>query len=119
MNCIKVKRNNLLNSIYNSVSPDFRFKETPYVNFFTDPELSSSLYIVLKDAHLSKHASENEKKRGDTITFKHDYQSLHFLLKCIYKNIRFYVQKNETKRKLRNSLRPFNFKNDISNITSV
>ena len=45
MNCIKVKRNNLLNSIYSSVSPDFRFKETPYVNFFTDPELSSSLYI--------------------------------------------------------------------------
>jgi len=47
MNCIKVKRNNLLNSIYSSVSPDFRFKETPYVNFFTDPELSSSLYIQL------------------------------------------------------------------------
>jgi len=45
MNCIKVKRNNLLNSIYSSVSPYFRFKETPYVNFFTDPELSSSLYI--------------------------------------------------------------------------
>jgi len=44
MNCIKLKRNNLLNSIYNSVSPDFRSKETPYVNFFTDPELSSSLY---------------------------------------------------------------------------
>ena len=43
MNCIKVKRNNLLNSIYSSVSPDFRFKETPYVNFFTYPELSSSL----------------------------------------------------------------------------
>ena len=46
MNCIKVKRNNLLNSIYSSVSPDFRFKETPYVNFFIDPELSSSLYAV-------------------------------------------------------------------------
>jgi len=44
MICTKVKRNNLLNSIYSSVSPDFRFKETPYVNFFTDPELSSSLY---------------------------------------------------------------------------
>jgi len=44
MNCIKVKRNNLLNSIYSSVSPDFRFKETPYVNVFTDQELSSSLY---------------------------------------------------------------------------
>jgi len=44
MNCIKVKRNNLLNIIYHSVSPDFRFKETPYVSFFTDPELSSSLY---------------------------------------------------------------------------
>jgi len=44
MNCIKVKRNNLLNSIYSSVSPDIRFKETPYVNLFTDPELSSSLY---------------------------------------------------------------------------
>ena len=43
MNCIKVKRNNLLNSIYSSVSPDFRFKETPYVNFYTDPELLSSL----------------------------------------------------------------------------
>jgi len=35
MNCIKVKRNNLLNSVYSFVSPDFRFKETPYVNFFT------------------------------------------------------------------------------------
>ena len=45
MNCIKVKRNNLLNSIYNSASLDFRFKETRYVNFFTDPELSSSLYM--------------------------------------------------------------------------
>jgi len=43
MNYIKVKRNNLLNSIYSSVSPNFRFKETPYVNFFTDPELSSPL----------------------------------------------------------------------------
>jgi len=42
-NCIKLKRNNLLNIIYSSVSPDFRFKETPCVNFFTDPELSSSL----------------------------------------------------------------------------
>ena len=47
INCIKVKRNNLLNSIYSSVSPDFRFKETPYVNFFTDPELSSSLYVYV------------------------------------------------------------------------
>ena len=49
MNCIKVKRNNMSNSIYSSVSPDFRFKETPYVNFFTDPELSSSLqYYSIK-----------------------------------------------------------------------
>jgi len=48
LNCITVKRNNLLNSIYSSVLPDFRFKETPYmyVNFFTDPEMSSSLYSV-------------------------------------------------------------------------
>jgi len=44
INCIKVKRNNLLNSINSSVSPDLSFKETPFVNFFTDPELSSSLY---------------------------------------------------------------------------
>jgi len=44
INCIKVKRNNLFNSIYSSVSQDFSFKKTPYVNFFTDPELSSSLY---------------------------------------------------------------------------
>ena len=44
MNCIKVTRNNLFNSIYSSVSPNFLFKETTYVNFFTDPELSSSLY---------------------------------------------------------------------------
>jgi len=44
MNCIKVKRNSLLNSIYSSVFQDFHFKETPYVNFYTDPELSSSLY---------------------------------------------------------------------------
>jgi len=43
MNCIKVKRNSLLNSIYSFVFPDFRFEETPYVNFYTDPELSSSL----------------------------------------------------------------------------
>jgi len=49
MNCIKVKRNNLLNSLYSSVSLDFRFKETPYVNFFTDPELSSSLYFVFNE----------------------------------------------------------------------
>jgi len=47
MNCIKVKRNSLLNSIHSSVSPDFRIKETPYVNFYTDPELSSSLYIKI------------------------------------------------------------------------
>jgi len=46
MNCIKVKSNNLLNSIYSSVSPDFRFFEAPYVYFFTDPELSSSLYYL-------------------------------------------------------------------------
>ena len=46
MICIKVKRNNLLNSIYSYVSLDFRFKETPYINFFTDPELSSSLYVM-------------------------------------------------------------------------
>ena len=46
INCIKVKRNTLFNSISSSVSPDFRFKETPYVNFFTDPELSSSLYLL-------------------------------------------------------------------------
>jgi len=38
----------LLNSIYSSVSPDFRFKETLFVNFFTDPELSSSLYLTKK-----------------------------------------------------------------------
>ena len=43
MNCIKVKRNILLNSLYSSVSPDFCCKGTPYVNFFTDPELPSSL----------------------------------------------------------------------------
>ena len=48
INCIKVKRNNLLNGIYSSVSPDFRFKETPCVNVFTDPELSSSLYSYTK-----------------------------------------------------------------------
>ena len=36
----------MLNSLYSSVSEDFRFKETPYVNFFTDPELSSSLYLI-------------------------------------------------------------------------
>ena len=47
MNCIKIKRNNLFNSIYSSVSPDFCLKETPFVNFFTDPELSSSLYIIV------------------------------------------------------------------------
>jgi len=47
MNCIKVKKNNLLNSIYSPSSPGFRFKETPYVNFFTDPELSSSLYCYV------------------------------------------------------------------------
>ena len=47
-NCIEVKRNNLLISIYSSVFPDFRFKETPYVNFFTDPELSSSLQYLVR-----------------------------------------------------------------------
>ena len=54
MNCIKVKRNNLLNSIYSSVSPDFRFKETPYVNFFTDPELSSLLYYFFSGYLIEK-----------------------------------------------------------------
>ena len=54
MNCIKVKRNNLLNSIYSSVSPDFRFKETPFVNFFTDRELSSSLYNQVNSATCTK-----------------------------------------------------------------
>jgi len=44
MNYIKVKRNNLFNSIYSSGFPAFCFKDTPYVNFFTDQELSSSLY---------------------------------------------------------------------------
>ena len=53
INCIKVKRNNLLNSIYSTVPPDFRFKETPLVNFFTDPELSSSLYFRFKISLLS------------------------------------------------------------------
>ena len=55
MNCIKVKRNNLLNSIYSSVSPDFSFKETPFVNFFTDPELSSSLYHMCADKTDDRH----------------------------------------------------------------
>ena len=36
INCIKIKWNNLLKSIYSSVFPDFSFKETPFVNFFTD-----------------------------------------------------------------------------------
>jgi len=44
-----------LNSIYSSASPDFRFKETPYVNFFTDPELSSSLYKGTTDIKLQLH----------------------------------------------------------------
>jgi len=48
MNCIKVKRNNLLNSMYSTVSPDFRFKETPFVNFLTDPGLSSSMYKLCR-----------------------------------------------------------------------
>jgi len=47
MNCIKVKSNNVLNSIYSTASPDSRFKETPFLNFFTDPELSSSLYYFI------------------------------------------------------------------------
>jgi len=46
ISCIKVKRIKLLNSLYSSVSLDSPFKETPYVNFFTDPELSSSLYTM-------------------------------------------------------------------------
>ena len=46
MNCIKVKRNNLLNRIYSSVSSDFRFKEAPYVNFFTDPELHVEFTVL-------------------------------------------------------------------------
>jgi len=48
MNCIKVKRNNLLNSIYSFVPPCIRFEETLFVNFFTHPELSSSLYVLTK-----------------------------------------------------------------------
>ena len=38
MNCIKVKFVKQY-IVYSSVSPEFRFKETPYVNFFTDPIL--------------------------------------------------------------------------------
>jgi len=34
------------------ISPFFRFKETRFVNFFTDPELSSSLYVKLKTKKL-------------------------------------------------------------------
>jgi len=57
MNCIKVKRNNLLNRIYSSVSSDFRFKEAPYVNFFTDPELSSSLYSEINISFCSQFSA--------------------------------------------------------------
>ena len=46
LNFIIVRRNYLLNNICRFVSPNFRFKETHFVNFFTDPELSSSLYIL-------------------------------------------------------------------------
>jgi len=51
----------LLNSLYSSVSSDFRFKETPYVNFFTDPELSSSLYeyeILAYESEILAYESE-------------------------------------------------------------
>ena len=58
INCIKVKRNSLLNGKHSSVSPDFRFKETPYVNFYTDPELSSSLYMKIQYIENRRFMSE-------------------------------------------------------------
>ena len=45
LNFIIVRRNNLLNNKCRFVSPNFRFKDTGIVNFITDPELSSSLYM--------------------------------------------------------------------------
>ena len=68
MNCIKVKRNNLLNSLYSSVSPDFRFKGTPYVNFFTDPELSSSLCIIYVQDGRSRGFFSSSLGRGQGTT---------------------------------------------------
>ena len=44
-NFIIVRRNYVLNNLCSFVSPNFFFKETGFVNFFTDPELSSSLYL--------------------------------------------------------------------------
>jgi len=41
---IIINRNYLLNNIYSFNSPYFRFKETRFVNFFTDQELSSLLF---------------------------------------------------------------------------
>ena len=61
MNCIKVKRNNLLNSIYCSVSPNFCFKETSYVNFFTEPELLSSLYFKSVNSIFSAKYNTRQK----------------------------------------------------------
>ena len=45
MNGIIIRRNCLFNNICSFNSPYFQFKETLFVNFFTDPELSSSLYL--------------------------------------------------------------------------
>jgi len=50
-NFIIVRRNILLNKLCSFVSPNFRFKETLSGNVFTDPKLSSSLYLT-KSIHL-------------------------------------------------------------------
>jgi len=47
MNGIIIRRNYFLNNICSFIYPYFRFKETRFVNFFTDPELPCSLYEKL------------------------------------------------------------------------
>jgi len=68
MNCIKVKRNNLLNSIYSSVSPDFVLKRHPtlislltrncrvhcmlIIWFLTFWEITKIITVMKKKAHI-------------------------------------------------------------------
>ena len=73
LNFIIVKRNYLLNNYCSFVSPNFRFKKTRFVNFFTDPVLPNSLsdnvsilFVrhILSSDHVKWANNENQNNFG-------------------------------------------------------
>jgi len=68
MNFIIVRGDMLLNNLCSFVSPNFRFKDTHSVNVFTDPELSSSLYIFTNNTFSTCHFYV--KNAFDCLTYK-------------------------------------------------